>query len=130
MTGPHRAPSWPYTALCATAVAVLMACSAQPPTPDVEAPAQDETRPEPGARYQPGTEMGIYAPEQHDLYGGRFIIVGNAVHQVGTLNDESPWDHMGDDASTDHPNIGHIYGRLAVDTATTQEGADGSREME
>ena len=100
MTGTHRAPSWPYTALFATAVAVLMACSAQPPTPDVEAPAQDETRPEPGARYQPGTEMGIYAPEQHDLYDGRFIIVGNAVHQLGTLNDESPWDHMGDDAST------------------------------
>ena len=44
--------------------------------------------------------MGIYTPEQHDLYDGRFVIVGGAVHQVGTLNDESPWDHMGDDAST------------------------------
>ena len=33
-------------------------------------------------------------------------------------------------ASFNHPNSGHIYGHLAVDTATTQEGADGSREME
>jgi len=44
--------------------------------------------------------MGLYAPEQHDLYDGRFVIAGADVHQVGTLDDESPWDHMGNDAST------------------------------
>ena len=32
-------------------------------------------------------------------------------------------------ASFNYPNSGHIYGHLAIDTATTQEGADGSREM-
>lgn len=29
-------------------------------------------QPERGPRTQPGTEMGIYTPEQHELYDGRF----------------------------------------------------------
>ncbi len=36
----------------------------------------DGGAPEPGARYQPGTAMGLYTPEQHDLYDGRFILTG------------------------------------------------------
>lgn len=52
-----------------------------------------------GPRSQPGTSMQLYAPEQHELYDGRFIIRGSRIYQAGTLNDESPWDHMGDDAS-------------------------------
>ena len=43
--------------------------------------------------------MGLYAPEQHALYDGVFNIRGSRIHQVGTLTDTSPWDHMGDDAS-------------------------------
>ena len=43
--------------------------------------------------------MELYTPEQHDLYDGRFIITGNSVYHVGALDDESPWDHMGDDGA-------------------------------
>ena len=92
---------WFLRALSAAVFAVSMACSAPASAPGNGLPAETAVpEPGPGARYQPGTEMGIYTPEQHDLYDGRFVIVGRAVHQVGTLNDDGPWDHMGDDAST------------------------------
>ena len=52
--------------------------------------------------------MEIYAPEQHQLYDGRFIISGNRIHQVGTLRDESPWDHMGNDGSNLRPVEGTV----------------------
>ena len=39
----------------------LAGCLAACTTPDRE----------PGARYQPGTEMGLYTPQQHDFYDGR-----------------------------------------------------------
>ena len=52
------------------------------------------------ARYQPGTEMGIYTPEQHTNYDGRFIVSASQVYHLGTLDDTSPWDHMGDDGSS------------------------------
>jgi hypothetical protein len=70
--------------------------------------AAQETR---GPRSQPGTTMGLYAPEQHELYDGRFIIRGARIYQIGTLNDESPWDHMGDDAS----NLRRVAGTIEVD---------------
>ena len=63
--------------------------------PPHEAPASEGR----GPRVQPGTEMGLYAPEQHPLYDGRFVVTGTRVYQVGNLSDPSPWDHMGDDAS-------------------------------
>ena len=43
--------------------------------------------------------MGIYTPEQHTNYDGRFIVSASQVYHVGTLDDTSPWDHMGDDGS-------------------------------
>lgn len=52
-----------------------------------------------GPRSQPGAEMTLYAPEQHELYDGRFVISGQRIYHVGRLNDVSPWDHLGDDAS-------------------------------
>lgn len=61
-----------------------------------------------GPRTQPGTVMGMYAPAQHPLYDGRFVVTGSSVYQVGTLDDASPWDHMGDDASTVRPVGGTI----------------------
>jgi hypothetical protein len=64
-----------------------------------------------GPRMQPGTTMGIYAPGQHELYDGRFIIGGTHVYQVGRLNDESPWDHMGDDAT----NLRPVDGEIVID---------------
>ncbi len=69
------------------------------------------SEPEPGARYQPGTEMGLYAPEQHDLYDGRFILTGSRVYHVGTLSDAAPWDHMGNDAA----NVGPVGGTVEID---------------
>ncbi|MCZ6917370.1 MAG: hypothetical protein O7I93_11375, partial [Gemmatimonadetes bacterium] len=52
-----------------------------------------------GPRQQPGTEAGLYAPEQHDLYDGRFVLTGGRIYQAGTLSDTPPWDHMGNDAA-------------------------------
>jgi len=64
-----------------------------------------------GPRSQPETAMGMYAPSQHELYDGRFIIRGTRVYQAGTLNDASPWDHMGDDAS----NLRSVAGEINFD---------------
>src|SRR5690606_35127960 len=61
-----------------------------------------------GPRHQPGTTMGMYAPEQHELYDGRFIIRGSRIYQVGTLNDPSPGEHMGNDASNGRPVEGEF----------------------
>ena len=77
---------------------------------------QDTPQPEPaasipGARFQPDTMMGIYTPEQHDLYDGRFVVSGSRIFQSGTLDDESPWDHMGDDAS----NLREVGGTIEFD---------------
>lgn len=79
-------------------VALLLGCSAG--TPEDPAAAQE---PERGPRTQPDTAMGLYEPEQHDLYDGRFVISGARIYQVGTLNDPSPWDHMGNDGTTLRP---------------------------
>ena len=87
--------------LCSIALA-LLACSGPPPEPAAEA------APERGPRTQPGTKMGLYAPTQHDLYDGRYIISGAKIYQSGTLNDESPWDHMGNDGSNVRPVGGTV----------------------
>lgn len=64
-----------------------------------------------GPRSQPDTEMGLYAPNQHELYDGRFVIRGSRVYQAGTLDDESPWDHMGDDAG----DLRSVGGTISLD---------------
>lgn len=69
--------------------------------------AQDER----GPRTQPGATMNMYAPEQHELYDGHFVIRGSNIYQVGTLDDTSPWDHMGDDAS----NLRAVHGSVEFD---------------
>ena len=88
-------------------VVALAACAA----PETDGASEAQVEPQPGARYQPGTDMGIYTPEQHADYDGRFIVSGSRVHQVGTLDDESPWDHMGDDAS----NVRAVGGTIEFD---------------
>jgi hypothetical protein len=55
--------------------------------------------------------MGIYAPSDHPLYDGRFVLSGGRVYQVGSLGDASPWDHMGDDAS----NVRPVDGTVEID---------------
>ena len=38
-------------------------------------------------RQQPEAEITLYAPEQHDLYDGHFVLSATRVYQVGRLND-------------------------------------------
>lgn len=80
------------------ALAALLATSA----------ATGATAQEASPRNQPGTEMTLYAPEQHDLYDGRFVISAGRVHQVGTLSDPPGWDHMGNDGETVRPVGGTV----------------------
>ena len=52
--------------------------------------------------------MVLYAPEQHELYDGRFVITGSRIYQAGTLDDASPWDHMDNQATRLRPVEGTI----------------------
>ena len=83
-----------------TAVLVVSMPGCSGSVPEESTPAQETER---GPRTQPGTAMGLYEPGQHDLYDGKFVISGARIYQVGTLNDESPWDHMGNDGKTLRP---------------------------
>lgn len=60
---------------------------------------------------QPGTTMGVYTPQQHDLYDGHFILSAGRIHQVGTLNDPPGWDHVGNDAT----NARTVEGTIEID---------------
>jgi hypothetical protein len=62
-------------------------------------------------RQQPDAPVTIYAPEQHDLYDGRFIISASRVYMVGRLNDPPGWDHMDNAATTVKP----VGGSVTVD---------------
>lgn len=64
-----------------------------------------------GPRIQPETAGGMYAPGQHELYDGRFKINGTRIYQAGTLKDESPWDHMDNNAN----NLREVAGTLLID---------------
>ncbi len=59
-------------------------------------------------RKQPGAEMTLYTPEQHNLYDAHFVLSAGRVYQVGRLNDPPGWDHMGNDASNVHPVEGVV----------------------
>jgi hypothetical protein len=71
----------------------------------------DSAQTERGPRNQPDTQMGIYAPSQHELYDGRFHVTGRQIYQAGALNDESPWDHMGSAAD----NLRPVHGQVRFD---------------
>ena len=62
-------------------------------------------------RNQPGAEITLYAPRQHDLYDGRFVLSAGAVYQVGGLNDPPGWNHMGNDAV----NVHRVQGGVEID---------------
>ena len=59
-------------------------------------------------RSQPGADMTVYTPEQHDLYDGRFVLSGGRVYQVGGLEDPPGWDHIGNDPGNLHPVEGTV----------------------
>jgi hypothetical protein len=66
---------------------------------------------QPDPRQQPGAPITMYAPEQHDLYDGRFIMSASRVHMVGTLNDPPGWDHMDNAAA----NVRAVSGTAEID---------------
>jgi hypothetical protein len=52
----------------------------------------------PNPRQQPGAMLHIFAPQQHDLYDGRFVISANRIYMIGGLNDPEGWDHLDNEA--------------------------------
>jgi len=61
---------------------------------------------QPNPRQQPNAPITVFAPEQHDLYDGRFILSANRIYMVGTLNDPIGWDHLDNAAATLRPAAG------------------------
>src|SRR5688572_2584554 len=61
---------------------------------------------QPNPRQQPGAMITMFAPEQHDLYDGRFILSATRIYMVGGLNDPAGWDHMDNEAKTVTPVAG------------------------
>ena len=58
---------------------------------------------QPNPRQQPGATIAVFAPEQHDLYDGRFVISAGRIHMIGGLNDAVGWDHMDNEAKSVRP---------------------------
>ena len=59
-------------------------------------------------RQQPGAMVTMFAPEQHDLYDGHFILSASRLYMVGALNDPPGWDHMDNAARTVRPAQGTV----------------------
>ncbi|HEV8393103.1 MAG TPA: hypothetical protein VGQ37_02470 [Vicinamibacterales bacterium] len=59
-------------------------------------------------RQQPGAAVTVFAPEQHDLYDGHFLLSANRVYMVGGLNDAPGWDHMDNAAAHLRPASGTV----------------------
>ncbi|MBM3778423.1 MAG: hypothetical protein FJW23_09325 [Acidimicrobiia bacterium] len=93
-------------ALMAAACGQALAPAEAPPA---TRPGAEVSSPTP--RQQPGAGITIYAPEQHDLYDGRFIIAGGRVHMVGGLNDPEGWDHLDNSGATAHA----VEGTVTID---------------
>src|SRR5512134_3371756 len=67
-------------------------------------------------RQQPGAMVHIFAPEQHDLYDGHFVISANRIYMVGGLNDPEGWDHLDNEAK----NVKPVAGRAEIDVNEIQ----------
>ena len=59
-------------------------------------------------RQQPGATITMFAPEQHDLYDGHYVLSANRIYMVGGLNDPVGWDHLDNDAKTVKPVAGTV----------------------
>ena len=86
-------------------LSVILLASCQNVDPDMPGSVERS------ARNQSQTTMGMYAPEQHELYDGHFNILGRDIYQAGTLNDASPWDHMDNAAE----NLRQVSGVITID---------------
>jgi hypothetical protein len=62
----------------------------------------------PNPRQQPNAPITVFAPEQHDLYDGQFILSAGRLHMIGTLNDPPGWDHLDNAAATVRPVGGTV----------------------
>src|SRR6186713_901987 len=60
----------------------------------------------PNPRQQPGAAITMFAPDQHDLYDGHFVISANRLYMVGGLNDPEGWDHLDNAAKSVRPVTG------------------------
>src|SRR5687767_4329981 len=60
----------------------------------------------PNPRQQPGAAITMFAPDQHDLYDGHFVMSANRLYMVGGLNDPEGWDHLDNAATTVKPVAG------------------------
>ena len=61
---------------------------------------------QPNPRQQPGAPITVFAPDQHDLYDGHFVVSANRVYMVGAVNDPPGWDHMDNAAARVKPVSG------------------------
>jgi hypothetical protein len=77
----------------------------------VVAARQQPSQPQPNPRQQPGAMLQIFAPEQHDLYDGHFVISANRIYMVGSLNDSPGWDHLDNEAK----NLRPVSGTAEID---------------
>src|SRR5262245_18191008 len=77
----------------------------------VVAVSGQDTKKQAGAGPQPGEELAIYSPKNHDLYDGHFVLSAGKVHMVGSLSDKAPWDHIDNQAKNVHP----VKGTIEVD---------------
>ena len=62
-------------------------------------------------RQQPGAQITMFAPEQHDLYDGHYILSAGRIHMVGGLNDPVGWDHLDNNAV----NVKPVAGTVEID---------------
>jgi hypothetical protein len=60
----------------------------------------------PDPRQPPSAAMRIYAPDQHDLYDGHFVLSATRIYMVGALEDRDGWDHLDNEAKSVHPVAG------------------------
>jgi hypothetical protein len=62
----------------------------------------------PNPRQQPGAAITLFAPDQHDLYDGHFIMSAGRVYMVGGVNDPEGWDHLDNAAASVKPVAGGV----------------------
>jgi arsenate reductase (thioredoxin) len=67
--------------------------------------------PPPNPRQPPGATIAMFAPDQHDLYDGHYVLSATRIHMIGGLNDPAGWDHMDNDAKT----VKLVEGTAAID---------------
>ena len=61
---------------------------------------------QPNPRQQPGAVITMFAPEQHDLYDGHYVLSANRIYMVGGAERPGGWDHMDNEAKTVKPVSG------------------------